>query len=106
MAKDWRKDDRVSAMLPVRFEDGGVGVTRNLSPTGVYFIVDESVVAGRPIRFSLEFTTGDAISAELYLECVGQVVRVEPVGDKLGVAVSLTESHLERRRPAPGGKKP
>ena len=51
MAKDFRQNDRVVAMLPVRFEDGGVGVTRNLSPGGVYFILDESVVAGHSIRF-------------------------------------------------------
>jgi hypothetical protein len=98
MAKDSRQNDRVNAMLPVRFEEGGVGVTRNLSPGGVYFIVDESVTAGHPVRFSLEFTSGDTASAELYLECVGHVVRVEPVGGKLGVAVQLTESRLERRR--------
>ena len=98
MAKDFRQNDRVSAMLPVHFDDGGVGVTRNLSPGGVYFIVDESVVAGKPVRFSLEFNTDSAMGAELYLECVGHVVRVEPVGDKMGVAVKLTESRLERRK--------
>jgi len=97
MAKDFRQNDRVVAMLPVRFEDGGVGLTRNLSPGGVYFVVDESVVAGNAVRFSLEFTSGDAVAADLYLECVGEVVRVESVGGKLGVAVKLTESRLERR---------
>ena len=100
MAKDFRQNDRVVAMLPVRFEDGGVGVTRNLSPGGVYFVLDESIVAGHSIRFSLEFSTGDSFASDLYLECVGQVVRVESVGTKLGVAVKLTDSRLERRHVA------
>jgi hypothetical protein len=105
MAKDFRQNDRVSAMLPVHIEDGGVGVTRNLSPGGVYFVVDESIVAGQPMRFSLAFNTGDSMGADLYLECVGEVVRVEPVGEKLGIAVRLTESRLERRRmPGTNGK--
>ena len=101
MAKDSRENDRVAAILPVRFEDGGLGVTRNLSPTGVYFIVDETVVAGRPVRFSVEFNTGVSGTAELYLECVGNVVRVETVGQKMGVAVKLTDSRLERRKIGP-----
>jgi len=65
MAKDFRQNDRVVAMLPVRFEEGGVGLTRNLSPGGVYFVVDESIVAGRSVRFSLEFNTGDSLAADL-----------------------------------------
>ena len=105
MAKDFRQNDRVVAMLPVRFEEGGVGLTRNLSPGGVYFVVDESIVAGRSVRFSLEFNTGDSLAADLYLECVGEVVRVESVGSKLGVAVKLTESRLERRHVAAPAKK-
>jgi len=105
MAKDYRQNDRVTAMLPVHIEDGGVGVTRNLSPSGVFFVVDESIVAGQPMRFSLAFNAGDSLGSDLFLECVGQVVRVEPVGDKLGVAVKLTESRLERRRvPGTHGK--
>ena len=104
MAKDFRQNDRVVAMLPVRFEDGGVGVTRNLSPGGVYFVVDESIVAGDAIRFSLEFSSGGS-AADLYLECVGEVVRVESAGTKLGVAVKLSESRLERRHVASSGTK-
>ena len=100
MAKDSRRDERVSAMLPIRFEDGGVGVTRNLSPGGVYFIVSDTITAGQPIRFSLEFNMADAMTAELYLECVGEVVRVEPMGTRMGVAVKITEARLERRRVA------
>jgi hypothetical protein len=38
---------------------------------------------------------------KLYLDCSGQVVRVEDREGKVGVAVKITESRLERRESAP-----
>jgi len=92
-----RSSDRVSAELAVRFEDGEAGETRNISPTGVFLVVEKNITAGMPIRFSIEFQAAPANLGSLYLECVGEVVRAEDVAGKLGVGIRITESKLERR---------
>ena len=99
MAREPRQNDRVNAEVPVRLEDGTSGVTRNISPGGVYFIVDEKLAEGQSIRFSIEFThpASPADSGVLHLECIGNVVRVEEAHGKRGVAVKIVESRLERR---------
>lgn len=99
MAREPRQNDRVNAEVPVRLEDGTGGVTRNISPGGVYFVVDEKLSAGQSIRFSIEFThpAGPADAGVLHLDCVGSVVRVEEAHGKRGVAVKIVESRLERR---------
>ena len=98
MANDRRRStDRVHAQLAVHFEDGDAGETRNISPTGVYLVVEKTIAAGVPIRFSIEFQGAPANLGPLYLECVGEVVRAEDVGGKLGVGIRISESRLERR---------
>ena len=92
-----RASDRVTAELAVRFEDGGFGETRNMSPTGVFLVVEKNITAGTPIRFSIEFQGAPANLGPLYLECVGEVVRAEDVAGKLGVGIRILESRLERR---------
>ena len=98
MAKDprQRKNDRVSAKVPVHVETGAAGVTRDVSPSGVYFVIDEQLVAGQTIRFAIEFAALDR-GGPLHLDCVGTVLRVEDAGGKCGVAVAISESRLERR---------
>jgi hypothetical protein len=98
MGRDSRKNERVNAVIPVRLEDGHDGITRDLSPAGVYFVTAEKLRDGEPIRFTLEF---DNAMGKLYLDCSGQVVRVEDREGKVGVAVKITESRLERRESAP-----
>lgn len=94
MAKTPRKHERVAAAIPVRLEAGGEGMTRDLSPAGVYFVVNEGFHVRDSIRFTLEF---DTPSGKLYLDCVGEVVRLEESEGRAGVAVKITESRLERR---------
>lgn len=94
MSRPPRKHERVSAVVPVRLSDGGGGVTRDLSPAGVFFVVDQNMEAGQTLRFTLEFENP---SGPLYLDCVGEVVRVEDSEGKRGVAVRIVESRLERR---------
>jgi hypothetical protein len=94
MGRDPRQNERVSAVIPVRLEDGAEGVTRDLSPAGVYFVTAEKMRDGEPIRFTLEF---DNPMGKLYLDCAGQVVRIEDSNGRIGVAVKITESRLDRR---------
>jgi hypothetical protein len=94
MSRVPRKHERVNAVIPVELEDGAEGITRDLSPAGVYFVTGGNLRSGEAIRFTLEF---DNPAGKLYLDCVGEVVRVEDSGGKMGVAVRITESRLERR---------
>ena len=93
MSRPPRRHDRVNAVVPVRIENGAEGITRDLSPAGVYFVTAQELRAGESVRFTVEF---DSPSGKLFLECSGEVVRVEDAAGKTGVAVRITESRLER----------
>ena len=95
MAQEPRHSQRVNAEVPVRLVDRSSGVTRDVSPSGIYFVVTEKLQVGEQIRFSVEFE--DPSGGVLHLDCIGSVVRVEENEGKLGVAVALSESKLERR---------
>lgn len=94
MAELRRAQQRVSAVLPVKVEGRPAGVTRDISPSGIYFETDVEMVGGSTITFSLEF---DNPSGKLLLECSGEIVRVERAGGKIGIAAKIVESRLERQ---------
>ena len=97
MARETRRSERVAAQVAVRLERGAAGVTRDLSPNGVFFIVNEEANVGETIRFSVEFAN---LGSALLLKCVGEIVRIEEgVGGKRGFAVKIVESRLERQEP-------
>lgn len=95
MAKEPRQSQRVNATVPVRLDNDATGITRDISPSGVYFVISEKLEAGQTIRFTVEFE--DPGGGPLHLDCVGTVVRIEEAGGKSGVAVTITESRLDRR---------
>lgn len=101
-----RKHERVSTEIPVRLEDGSQGITRDLSPTGVFFLAETTLGEGDEIRFSIEF---DNPAGPLRLECVGNIVRIDAAAGRRGFAVRITESRLEREEavmPAGGVRAP
>jgi hypothetical protein len=100
--KHVRKNERVNAEVPVLTERGAKGITRNLSPTGVYFTIAQHVRAGEKIRFSIGFEGPPHSGGLLHLVCVGTVIRVEDAKGMAGVAVAITESRLERGDEAGG----
>ena len=77
-----RQAPRYRVALPVELE-GGSGQTRDASASGVFFETDQSFSPGAPISLALVFGGG------LRVQCEGQVVRVEPVGARVGVAIAL-----------------
>jgi hypothetical protein len=93
MSRPPRRHDRVNAVVPVRMDSGKEGITRDLSPAGVYFVTGENLRPGEVLRFTVEF---DSPSGKLFLDCSGEVVRVEDANGRTGVAVKITESRLER----------
>jgi hypothetical protein len=86
-----RSEERISTALPVRFEDGSTGVTHNISASGIYFETDRAPKLDQPLAFSVEFQGGEG---GLTLRCRGQVMRVEQLGARVGVAALLIESKL------------
>ena len=93
MAELRRAQQRVSAVLPVKVEGRSAGVTRDISPSGIFFETDQEMADGSTIHFTLEF---DNPSGKLLLECSGEIVRIEKAGGKIGIAAKIVESRLER----------
>src|SRR5262249_4563014 len=93
MAELRRAQQRVSAVLPVKVDGHAAGVTRDISPSGIFFETDMEMTNGSAIHFSLEF---DNPSGKLLLECSGEIVRIEKAGGKIGIAAKIVESRLER----------
>lgn len=103
MAELRRAQQRVSAALPVKVEGRATGITRDISPSGIYFETDVEMTSGSAIHFSLEF---DNPSGKLLLECSGEIVRVERAGGKVGIAAKIVESRLERYSEKKDSKEP
>lgn len=85
-------------ILPVRLQGGASGTTRDLSASGIYFETDVEPVQDSPLSFSVEFKSG---TGGMALRCQAQVVRVERLDGKVGVAARILESKLEPVRAAP-----
>lgn len=75
--------------LPVELQNGN-GVTRDVSASGVFFETDVSFSARTGIIFSLLLEHADP-AGPIRLHCHGEVVRVERVHDKFGVAVAIDQ---------------
>ena len=68
--------------------DGGVGIARNVSATGIYFVTDVALERGKPVNFTLDFKNYPG--GPLRLACTASVVRVEPRDGKIGVGASIS----------------
>ena len=87
-----RRGPRIHAALPV-FLKNTVGITRDVSASGVFFWTSEPVcVLGELISFSVELKRPEG---RMMLKCQGDVVRAEPRATDIGVAVKIIESAME-----------
>jgi acyl-coenzyme A thioesterase PaaI-like protein len=89
--QDQRTAVRFDAAMPVLM-DSGAGTTHNISTQGVYFETDVKHRPGALVNFSIEFTLH---GRRHRLLCEGKVVRVEPQGDRVGVAARLLAPFFE-----------
>lgn len=85
-----RSEERVPAALPVELENA-TGLTRDVSPSGLYFETDGDFSAGTVISFAVNF---DTPAGKMVLNCQGEIVRVVRGKAKLGVAVKIFDSTL------------
>ena len=94
-----RGEERVSATFPVALggvsgEERSSATTRDVSASGIFFETDAALSIGSTIQFSVEL---DMPGGKSLLKCTGSVVRTESIGSRLGFAVKITDSRLERR---------
>jgi len=88
-ASERRESKRHQIEVPVNF-GRGTGISRDISFTGIYFITGERVESGELLRlaFELDFAIP---GKSLQLDCQGQVLRVENLGKRFGVAAKINE---------------
>ena len=94
MSEQRRRQQRVPSAISFTLEDGSGAITRDLSPSGIYFETDGDLELGSDIQFALTF---DNPSGDLLFHCVARVVRIRPENGRLGVGAEIVESHLERK---------
>lgn len=84
-----RHEERFLLEVPVMLESS-IGLSRDISSSGIYFVTDQPMTPGGAVTFSLKL---DHIrpGKPVQLDCLGRVLRVEPAGEKLGVAASISE---------------
>ena len=86
-----RTEERVFTALPVDLGDA-TGVTRDVSASGMFFEMDSKHRLGSTMEFAVEM---DTPGGKMLLKCEGEVVRIEPRGPRVGVAIRITQSSLE-----------
>ena len=82
----------MSATRPVVLAHGS-GVTRNIRTSGVFFEINADYAVGSKIIFAIEFDGSQ--DEKLERRSRGEIVRIEPRGDKVGVAVRIVAYKLE-----------
>lgn len=91
MKTEHRGELRERVALPIRTSEGGTGVTRDVSSTGLF--VELNGVAPSDVELDLTVDLS-VVGRAMLMQCRGDVVRVEPRGDRTGMAVRLTASKL------------
>lgn len=89
MLEDKRREERIDLELPVTLANGE-GISRNISGSAIYFVTDQKLLTGGGIDFSINLNY-ICPGMQLHLECRGQVLRIEPTGEKFGIVASLNE---------------
>jgi len=88
-----RKATRFKGKLPIEPEQG-TGLTRDFSALGVFFETDQSLTVGEPIKFVIPLIYSDW-GHPFRVRFQGEVLRVEPTGGKIGVAVVVHSYSFE-----------
>ena len=101
--KEQRRSQRFQLTLPMtvvrgsRGEINKIGETRNLSSTGVYFVVGDAIESGSLLEFVITLPDEIAITGPVRLLCKGKVTRVEQQEDALmGVAATIERYEFQR----------
>ena len=90
MPPDRRLSPREPLELPITLGDGSPAVTRNISAIGVYITTSSTAQLDRWLLLEYELP-----EAGLRFTAAGEVMRVEPRGDLVGVAIRLHSPSLQ-----------
>ncbi len=63
--------------------------TRDVSYRGLYFLSNEKFEVGKEIEFILTLPEQVTQSADVHIRCRGEIVRVESVDGRVGVAAKI-----------------
>ena len=89
-----RLEERLKATLQLELNSGNTGLTRDISPSGVFFWSARPFDAGEPLNFSVHFDDQQA-HRHWTLHCRAQVLRVENSSAQWGVAARILDSRLD-----------
>jgi hypothetical protein len=92
-SSEQRRAPRYRGKLPISLKSGE-GITRDFNVSGIYFETDRPLSAGQSVEFSIVLKHTDS-DRPLHLKCLGEIVRVEESGPKIGVAASITSYSFE-----------
>ena len=89
MDEEKRREERIRLEVPVMLVNG-MGMSRDISASAIYFLTDEFLPPGNPVNFLVRLDHA-CPGKPLQLDCRGQVLRVEEEGEKFGIAGSFRE---------------
>lgn len=84
---DKRASQRIRVEVPV-YIGQEKAVTRDISWAGIYFLTDQPFVEGGALSFSLDLAYAQP-GKPIKLDCQGEVISVEQLGDKSGIAAKI-----------------
>lgn len=90
-----RRDQRIRAALPVR-TGGAVGITRDVSESGIFFETDAYHRPGSAISLYIDV---DTPGGPITLACNGVIVRVERLASRVGLAIRITDTSISPSAP-------
>jgi hypothetical protein len=83
----------ITIRVPHAFPQDCSGITRDLSTRDVYFTTERAMSPGTVVDFSVALPTEMRGSAEVFVHCVGRILRIDQrEGQKFGI-VALIESY-------------
>lgn len=86
-----RHEERFLLEMPVILQ-GGAGISRDISESGIYFLTDQAFLPGGIVKFSV---TLDHVrpGKPVRLDCEGEVLRIEETNDgRFGVAARIQQA--------------
>jgi hypothetical protein len=85
-----RSEPREPVALPLKLGDGSPAVTRNISPSGMYFEMNGWHHMAGAVVFEMHLTDG-----QLKFTAEGEILRIVHAYGKTGVAVRLLSPKLQ-----------
>lgn len=89
-----RRARRLRLALPVRFDDGVHGVSRDISAVGIFVETDHLAPPSDPVRLSVALGEWDT-DGGFRIHGEGRVVRADTEGARLGLGLDVVWSDVE-----------